>query len=1046
MILDFRVKAQHIRRLMWGAVGSALLTVALGGYWFTRVVWRVGDDARHQSLALLHMEDAVTTAQFALVRQTQEWKDMLLRAYDPDLLARHRSLFERGAADMQLHLQQTLKVIRDNGMDTANLADLQNQEQTLLDEYAAALGLLDARDPLSYRRADQLMRGKDRALRDGLAGWHAKLEAETEHRAKGFGAAGLTGTTQFYGLGLLAVLLPLLSLTAFIAAYRALREIGRGDAGIRAIYQSIGDAVLVADMRGQVESLNATAQKLTGWSDDEARGKALPDVFQLYDANNRSRVDSPAEIVLRDGCPIPMSNGMLLRRRDGNVLPVEGSAAPVLDERGKTIGVVMVFHDVSQRYAMLSDLRHERALFKQTFNLAAVGMAHLGMDGKWLRVNPKLCEITGYSEAELLQLSFKGITHPDDMARDLDKMRDLVSHHIDAYHTEKRYIRKDGRSVWVALSVSIVWKEDGTPDYGISIIEDIQSRKDAEREGTAAQKQYRSLFDQMPEGVLLIDENMRVIAHNRKALLELEYDSAALLQLHVRDFEAASDKAAIASRLQKLQETGSDTYESRYRTRSGRVLEVDVSVQRVHLPDGRAVLQTLFRDITAQKQAAAEIEHLAYHDQLTGLANRRLLQDRIAQALGSAARRDAQIALLYLDLDHFKDVNDSIGHQAGDHLLQSVAGRLLGCIRKEDTLARIGGDEFVIMLSDVGRAEDVVGVAHKIIREINLPFKLGHNEMNVTPSIGISMYPQDGRDSDTLLKHADAALYQAKQAGRATFRFFTSALHDETLERLNIQRLLGKAVGNREFELYYQPQVRLRDGVIVGCEALIRWNPPGIEQVMPARFIPVAEHSDLIVKIGEWVIREVCGQSRAWQDQGLNIKIAFNVSARQFTRPPAFLVALRGALAATGANPALLEIELTESLLLDQHGIGEVLGEIRALGIHLALDDFGTGYSSLSYLHRLPINILKIDRSFISGREGNGANAEMVKTIIGMAHNLKMGVIAEGVETSEQSLLLASLGCEVGQGYYYSRPVPAAEFVGRCCINQNSSYQAYNLA
>lgn len=537
----------------------------------------------------------------------------------------------------------------------------------------------------------------------------------------------------------------------------------------------------------------------------------------------------------------------------------------------------------------------------------------------------------------------------------------------------------------------------------------------------------QSLLEQMFEGVLLIDENMRVIAHNRKALLELEYDSAALLQLHVRDFEA-TDEAAIAARLQKLQKTGRDTFESRYRTRSGRVLEVDVSVQRVHLPDGRAVAQTLFRDITAQKQAAAQIEHLDYHDQLTGLANRRLLQDRIAQALGSAVRHNAQIALLYLDLDHFKDVNDSLGHQAGDRLLKNVAGRLLDCIRKEDTLARIGGDEFVIMLGEVGRSEDVAGVADKIIGEISLSFKLGDIEMNVTPSIGISLYPQDGRDSDTLLKHADAALYQAKQAGRATYRFFTSALHVETLERLNIQRLLRKAVENREFELYYQPQVRLRDGVIVGCEALIRWNHPGIEQVMPARFISVAERSNLIVEIGEWVIREVCRQSRAWQDRGLNIKIGFNVSARQFMRAAEFMAALRGALAASGANPALLEIELTESLLLDQHGIGGVLGEIRALGIHLALDDFGTGYSSLSYLHRLPINILKIDQSFISGHGRNEANAEMVKTIIGMAHNLKMSVIAEGVETPEQSLLLASFGCEMGQGYYYSRPVPAAKF------------------
>ncbi len=279
-----------------------------------------------------------------------------------------------------------------------------------------------------------------------------------------------------------------------------------------------------------------------------------------------------------------------------------------------------------------------------------------------------------------------------------------------------------------------------------------------------------------------------------------------------------------------------------------------------------------------------------------------------------------------------------------------------------------------------------------------------------------------------MLKHADSAMYQAKQSGRATYRFYTEALHQKAMERLKIERLLRRAIENDEFELYYQPQVDLQTGQIAGCEALIRWNQPDLGQVSPAQFIPVAEHSNLIVEIGEWVMREVCRQARVWHDQGANLKVSFNVSARQFIRPDELLRSLRSALTDSGVNPVLMEIELTESLLLDPQGMSEVLNEIRALGVNLALDDFGTGYASLSYLRRFPIHILKIDQSFVSDADHNANDAEMVKTIIGMAHNLRMSLVAEGVETAEQALLLKMEGCEVAQGYFYSRPVPVNEF------------------
>lgn len=889
----------RIRRLMWGVVGSVLLTVSLGGYWFVEVVTQLGQQAREDRIQLLALENSVSDVMAELADQTQEWKDILLRGYDPVLRAKHQNAFEAHASSLQNKLLNVQAAARKLAIDVGEMENFVRQHQELMANYHEALALFDPKDVYSARLVDGRVQGRDRLLRNALHREVKKLEGQIVAREQGM-VAGVLGRHGLK-LGALAMVLPLLSLWFFWQVYRALGFIVQSDARIRAIYEAIGDAVLVGDRQGRVESINATAQRLLGWTEAEARGKLISDVFELYDVHHQQRVESPAESVLRDGIPIPMSNGMLLRRRDGSQLAVEDSAAPVRDEHGNAVGVVMVFHDVSKRYALLDELG-------------------------------------------------------------------------------------------------------------------------------AARAQFETLFEQLPEGVLLFDESLAVITHNREAANLLEYASDALLLLQVSDIEAMDDQNAIAARKEKLQLTGRDNFESRYRTRSGRLMDVDVSVQVVQLPNGRIAFQTLFRDITEQKQTSAQIEHLAYHDQLTGLPNRRLLKDRLSQAVSSVVRRDAKLAVMYLDLDHFKDVNDSMGHGAGDVLLQIVAERLQGCVRADDTLARMGGDEFVLLLNGVNGADDVASIAGKIIHELSQPMRIGNDELRITPSLGISMCPQDGRDADDLLKYADVALYQAKQQGRATYRFYTQALHDQSVERVQLERLLRHALERNEFELYYQPQVDLCDGRIIGCEALIRWNHPGMGQVSPARFIPIAEQSGLIIDIGNWVMKQACHQAKRWHDQGWDIKVSFNVSARQFMRSGELMQSLRDALAESGVDPTRMEVELTESLLLDPQGMGEILHEIRALGIQLALDDFGTGYSSLSYLRRFPISILKIDRSFVSAADNNADDAEMVKTIIGMAHNLRMSLIAEGIETNAQRDMLETQGCEVGQGYHYSCPVPATEF------------------
>ncbi|MDD2924519.1 EAL domain-containing protein [Rhodoferax sp.] len=854
------------------------------------------------------------------------------------------------------------------------------------------------------------------------------LGAHSQHDA-----AGLLHLEQSLGqartlVGGLAIALPLMALIGFVAMYRSLHQLRQQDRRTRTIFEAIGDAVVVVNTRGQVEFLNMAAQQLLGYPDSAAQGRPLADIFNIVDMHTGKPAPSPVDKVLHLGQTVNLTNGLQLRRPDGSHLIIEDSAAPVLDEQGQIAAVVMVFRDVSRRYAMMRELDHERKLYTQTFNQAAVGMAHVSLQGRWLKVNQKLCEFTGYSQAELLEKSFQGITHPEDLARDQQALRDVAKQNLDSYEAEKRYIHKDGHDIWAKLSVSMVRDAAGRAEFGISIIEDITTRKLAEQAAQESQLQFQTLFEQMPEGLLLIDEQLKVIDCNQEAIHQLGYDASTLQQLHVWDFEVQDDLAAIEQRKHHLIETGRDSFESRYRTRSGLVLDVNVSIQSVFMPDGRLVFQTLFRDISAEKQAMAQIEHMAYHDQLTGLANRRLLNDRMTQAIHATLRRGSQLAILYLDLDHFKLINDSLGHLVGDQLLQQVAQRLARLARAEDTVARMGGDEFVVMLGGIRGAADAAMLAERIIDELSAPIMVNDEELLTTPSIGISLCPQDGRDAEELLKHADAALYQAKQAGRCAHRFYTQALHDDARERLNIERLLHKAIERHEFELYYQPQVALNGEHIVGCEALIRWHHPSLGTVSPAQFIPIAEHSNLINQIGNWVMRQACQQARLWQLQGHRLKVSFNVSARQFMRPAELLDELRAALHDSGVDPQLMGIEITESLLLDPQHMGQVLHDICALGVQLSLDDFGTGYSSLSYLRRFPIHTLKIDQSFVSHSDQLEDDAEMVKTIIGMAHNLRMKLVAEGVETAEQGQLLQLYGCEAAQGYHYSRPVPVAEF------------------
>ena len=421
-----------------------------------------------------------------------------------------------------------------------------------------------------------------------------------------------------------------------------------------------------------------------------------------------------------------------------------------------------------------------------------------------------------------------------------------------------------------------------------------------------------------------------------------------------------------------------------------------------------------------------QLDHLAHHDVLTGLPNRMLLQDRLIQAIESACRQDRQLAVMFMDLDQFKHINDSLGHSIGDKLLQSVAQRLVGCVRHSDTVSRQGGDEFVVLLPYIEHSEGATLCAQKMIAALALPHRIDQHDLHISMSIGISIYPDDGQDAETQIKNADTAMYFAKNNGRNNYKFFKQDMNDHAVKRQSIEASLRRSLERQEFVLHYQPKINLQSGTIVGVEALIRWQHPEQGLLPPGQFVSIAEDCGLILPIGRWVLQEVCRQARYWQQAGLPpIIVAVNISALEFQNND-FLESIRAVLEETGLEPRYLELELTESVLMQDAGSTDsMLHALANLGVKLAIDDFGTGYSSLSYLRKFPINTLKIDQSFVNQMCSNPEDAAIVSAVISMGKNLKLCVIAEGVESLEQSAFLQAQHCDEGQGYYFGRPMVA---------------------
>jgi len=546
---------------------------------------------------------------------------------------------------------------------------------------------------------------------------------------------------------------------------------------------------------------------------------------------------------------------------------------------------------------------------------------------------------------------------------------------------------------------------------------------------------YKGLLEAAPDAMLEMNENGEVLLLNRQAELQFGYSRDQLVGQNIsRIIPKGFAEGLVAHALRcaagaPAQQTGT-RIELSGRRKDGTEFPIEIMLSPQESPKGTLIIASI-RDITQRKKSEeqlVEMSHSAQHDILTHLPNRLLLYDRITHAISFAQRQRKQLAVLFVDLDHFKRINDSLGHAVGDKLLQSVAGRLTASVRRSDTVSRLGGDEFVVLLSQIEHPEDAAFSARKILAALIAPHQIDKTDLNINVSIGVSTYPGDGRDAQSLMNSADAALYDAKEHGRNTYRFFRPEMHARVVERQSLEGSLRAALGRHEFFLHYQPKINLMSGEIAGVEALLRWMHPERGLVPPLQFVPIAEECGLITSIGQWVLLEACRQARAWRDLGLRaVPLAVNVSAVEFLAKN-FLSGVRAILIATGIEPHNLELELTESvLMLDAESTVDTLHALKAIGVRLAVDDFGTGYSSFTYLRRFPLDALKIDRSFVHDITVDQNDAAIVSAMIGIGKSLKQRVIAEGVETREQLNFLQTHGCGEGQGYYFSRPVVAEQ-------------------
>jgi len=784
---------------------------------------------------------------------------------------------------------------------------------------------------------------------------------------------------------------------------------------LRAIFNATPDAMLISNEQGVITMINQQAESLFGYKSDELIGQSIgvlvPKLFRNGDH---------AQFLEK----MEMGRVLPALKKDNSEIDVDISLSPIQTQQG--LFFASALRDVTFRKQAEAALQASEERFRRMANNSFLMIWMTDENGNPSFVNQSWLDFTGISSPQIAYKEWIKLIHPDDRTTAFRRYYQNTKSK-DPITTEYRLRGADGDWHWILDKGMPLYNEKGifTGYMGSAI--DITESKLAEAHLRVAATAFES-----QESIVITDIDRVIVKVNRAFTECTGYTAAEAVGHKISLLKSGRhDNAFYEAIWESIARTGSWQGEIWDRRKNGEIYPKWLTITAVKGDDGAFTHYVgIHTDISERKSAEEAIKQLAFYDPLTQIPNRRLLLERLKFGIEVARRDDKLMALLMLDLDRFKAVNDNLGHLAGDEILQQVAARITSRLRDVDMVARLGGDEFVVLLEDISHPQDAARIAEEIVADLSKPFKLGQcGDAEIGASIGISLYPQHGDSSEVLLNRADAALYQAKNQGRGCFAYFSD---DQTLaarERMELESRLRRAIQQQELRLYYQPQMDFISGRIVGAESLVRWQDPNEGLIPPFDFIPVAEETSLIVDVGEWVLRETCNQGRQWLDMGLPpLNLAVNVSAQQFRRSD--LNALVAAvLAETGFPAGQLELEMTENGLMEnQNNARNILESLRAQGIRLAIDDFGTGYSSLAHLIRFPLDVLKIDKGFVDEIPDNKDDMGIAETIVAMGHALGLKVLAEGVETPEQLMFLQKIGCDSYQGFIKSRPLPAEQF------------------